>query len=164
VTIRVGIAVSGDADPNSRLDRQESMKETTMSAIHDPDEHSDPLPTAGHAAEFGLASLIMSAVLFLASPMTLILAVQVWRFAHQARGVVHLHAWLARIGVSVALVTAIAAVVFGIRGLRSAIRGRQPRGLCVAGLFMSVAALILWAITAIGVLNATESLLLMHGG
>jgi hypothetical protein len=132
--------------------------------LHEPDDHADPLPTAGHAAEYGLASLIMSSVLFLASPMTLILAVQVWRFAHQARGVVHLHAWLARIGVSVALGTAIAALVFSIRGLRAAIRGRQPRGLCVAGLFMSLAVLVLWAITAIGVLNATESLLLIHGG
>jgi hypothetical protein len=130
---------------------------------NDSEDDLSTIPLSGHAAEWGLASLITGAVLFLAAPITLLLAVQVWRFADQTPKVVHLHAWLARVGVVVVLLLAVASVTFGAVGIRSATRCRQPAGLSVAGLLLSLAAFALWTITAIGLLNTTESLLLIHG-
>ena len=127
------------------------------------EEPTDFLPTSGNAAELGLASVIMGATLFLASPMTLVLAVLVWQFADQEPGVVRLHAWLARIGVSIAFLTAVASTAFAITSIRSGMRHRQPTGLGFAGLVLNLAALALWVVTAIGLLNVTESLLFLHG-
>lgn len=76
----------------------------------------------------------------------------------------HLHAWLARAGVFIALLTSAGSVAFGFMGIRAATHRRQPKGLSVAGLLLSLAAFGLWIITAIGLLNVTESLLHLHGG
>jgi hypothetical protein len=132
-------------------------------APHEPEQVLAFTSTSRHAAELGLASLVMGGVLFLAAPITLLLAVQVWRFADQSPRVVQLHAWLARFGVVIALLTATASIVFGTRGISSAARCRQPMGLSIAGLLLSVAAFGLWVITAIGLLNTTESLLSLYG-
>jgi hypothetical protein len=132
--------------------------------IYDNHERDlEPTSMSQHPSELGLASLIMAAVLFLAAPITLVLAVQVWRFADQSPGTVLLHAWLARLGVSIALLMAMASIVFGVQGLRSALRAGQPTGLSLAGLLLSLAAFSLWIVTAVGVLNTTESLLVLHG-
>jgi hypothetical protein len=106
----------------------------------------------------GFASLIIGAVLFLAAPITLVLTVQVWRFADQSPEVVVLQAWLARVGVSIVLLLAVTSVLFGIQGIRLAMSLGQPAALCLAGLLLSLAALGLWVITAIALLNTTESL------
>ncbi len=95
--------------------------------------------------------------------MILVLAVQVWESANRSSGVVYLHAWLARIAVAIVAAVAVAGVGFGTMAVRCAAARKQPAGLAVAGLSLSVAALLLWAITAIGLLNTTESLLLLYG-
>jgi hypothetical protein len=46
---------------------------------------------------------------------------------------------------------------------RVAAAQHQPAGLALAGLLLSLAACGLWVITSIGVLNTTESLLVIHG-
>jgi FtsH-binding integral membrane protein len=102
-------------------------------------------------------------VLVLAAPITLILAVQVWHFADQTPAVVVLHAWLARAGVSIAALTGLTSLVFGVRSVRSAKSSRDSTGLGWAGLLLSLAALGLWVMTAIALLNTTESLLRLHG-
>jgi hypothetical protein len=121
------------------------------------------VPSGRHAAEMGLASLFLGAVLFLGAPLALILAVLVWQFADKGPGVVLLHAWLARVGVLIALLAAAASVGFGVWGVRTAVQRGQPKGLSLGGLLLSLAALGLWVVAAIGLLNTTESLLHQYG-
>ncbi len=134
-----------------------------MTNFDTTDRDLAPSRDSRHSPELGLASLIMGAVLFLAAPITLILAVQVWAFSDHSPHTVQLHAWLARVGVSIALLTAGASIVFGAQGVRLAFRDGQQAGISLAALFLSLAALALWLVTAIGLLNATESLLRLHG-
>jgi len=115
------------------------------------------------ASEWGLAALTISAVLTTAAPIVLVLAVQVWSSSCHDSGPVRLHAWLARIGVAVALTLAALAVGFGTKAVRCAVKRKQPAGLAVAGLSLSVGAIVLWIITAIALLNTTESLLNIYG-
>lgn len=127
-------------------------------------EHSDSDVGRGrNAAELGMASLIMGAVLFLAAPMTMVLAVLVWRFACEPPNVVLLHAWLARAGVVIGLTVGLASIAFGAGGLRAAKHSHQPRGIAMAGLLLGLAASAAWVIASIGLLNTTESLLQIHG-
>jgi len=115
------------------------------------------------ASEWGLAALTISAVLVTAAPIVLVLAVEVWSSSCRNSGPVRLHAWLARVGVAVALTMACAAIGFGTTAVRYAMNRNQPAGLAVGGLSLSVAALVLWLITAIALLNTTESLLDIYG-
>jgi hypothetical protein len=132
---------------------------------------SEPLPEAlkspqfvdRHAFEWGLAALMISATLITAAPIVLVLAVEVWSFSCRNSGPVRLHAWFARIGVAVVLLLAATAIGFGTTAVRYAVNRKQPAGLAVAGLSLSVAALVLWLITAIALLNTTESLLWDYG-
>ncbi len=111
------------------------------------------------AAELGIASLLLGAVLFLAAPIVLILAVLVWEFACTLPDVVLLHAWLARAGVAVGSLVGIAGIAFAVTGLRAAKRQSRPAGIALAGLLMGIAATAAWTIASIGLLNTTESLL-----
>jgi hypothetical protein len=116
-----------------------------------------------HAAELGLTSLIFAAVLSLAVPMTLALAVLVWRFAEESPNVVLLNAWLARVGVALGGLTGVMGVGFGVAGLKSARTKDQPAGLALGGVLLGIIAFVLWTIAAIGLLNTTESLLRLYG-
>ena len=66
-----------------------------MTNFDTTDRDLAPSRDSRHSPELGLASLIMGAVLFLAAPITLILAVQVWAFSDHSPHTVQLHAWLA---------------------------------------------------------------------
>lgn len=134
-----------------------------MTMPHDSNNHDGDNGRGREAAELGLASLIMGAVLFLAAPMTTVLAVLVWRFASELPNAVLLHAWLARTGVTLGLFVGITSVVFGFLGLRNAKRQGQPAGLARAGLLLGLAANAAWVLASIGLLNTTESLLRMFG-
>ena len=112
------------------------------------------------AFEWGLGSLVISAALTITAPITLGLAVGIWSFSCHDIGPVCLHAWLARVGVAAALIMAVGATGFGTKAVRCALTRKQPAGVAVAGLSLSIAAFILWVITAIALLNTTESLLL----
>jgi hypothetical protein len=122
-----------------------------------------PEPLQRVASEWGLAALSIGGVLIVTAPVVLLLAVQLWEFGDRGSCTVHLHAWLARISVAVALATAMAGVCFGTRAVHYAATRNQPAGLAVAGLWLSVMALVLWVITSVALLNTTESLLLLYG-
>jgi len=115
-----------------------------------------------HAAEWGIASLAIGGVLVLASPMTLVLSAQVWAHSDRTAEVVLLHAWLARVGVGVALLLAITGLGCGVKALHLAFVCEEPAGLAFGGLVVSLAGCLLWVITAVALLNTTESLLILY--
>jgi hypothetical protein len=121
------------------------------------------LPSDCRVTELGIASLIMSAALFLASPRTMVLAALVWRFADTNPGVVLLHAWMARAGVLVGSLVGFASIAFGVQGIVLARRQRRFSATALAGLLLALAASAAWLLASIGLLNTTESLLHLHG-
>jgi hypothetical protein len=102
-------------------------------------------------------------MLFLAAPTTMLLSAQVWAFANRTPGVVLLHAWLARIGVLLALLMGGLSAGFGIAGIRARPRNAGTSRLAIAGLLVSAIAIAVWLITSVCLLNTTESLLLIYG-
>jgi len=122
---------------------------------------STPSPEQyGHRAarDFGIASLIMAAALFLMAPLALILVVQIWAHGDRTPGVVMLHAWLARLGCPAILTVGVASVWLGFAGSKQAKREHTSSVLPLAGLFFGIVAILMWIIAAIGVLNTTESM------
>lgn len=115
------------------------------------------------AAEWGLASLWLGSVIFLAAPIVMVLATLVWAHADNSAQVVLLHAWLARLGVSIAIFSSFIALAFGIKGVRIARHGGENCGLAIGGVAMSVLCLAVWLIAAVVLLNTTESLYFMYG-
>lgn len=114
-------------------------------------------------AESGLASMLIGATVFLASPVMAILAAQIWAHADRTPSVVLLHAWLARLSVCLPIVL----VIFGIQqafvGLRQASNLRCSRSLPLAGLLLNILAFCSWTLAGIALLNTTESILrLVH--
>lgn len=128
-----------------------------------PENPDTPVGNSRDAAELGLAALIMGAVLLVAAPMTMVLAVLVWQFACQLPNVVVLHAWLARAGVVIGLLVGIGSIAFSISALRAARHQRRSVGMALAGLLLDLAASAAWVIASIGLLNTTESLLQIYG-
>jgi hypothetical protein len=120
-------------------------------------------PSSCSANELGWASFFLGAVLFLAAPITMVLAVLIWRFADNGQKIVLLHAWLARAGVLIGLLVGIASISFGVWGLRCAKLRRQPAAIALAGLILAFAAISVWIIAVIGLLNTTESMLFIYG-
>jgi hypothetical protein len=102
----------------------------------------------GAGAQWGLASLAIGSVVFIASPVMLIFNSI---FSHQGRyGVPMGLAWTASmIGVATILAIGIASIVFGSRGWLIAGRERQCPALAVAGTFMSIAAVVSWLIVSV---------------
>jgi hypothetical protein len=111
------------------------------------------------ASDCGLASAIIGATVFLASPLVAILAAQIWAHGDRASSVVELHAWLARIAVGIPYFLIVAGLWFGLSGLRHTGRERTASALPVAGLLLNVVALCGWTLAGIGLLNTTESML-----
>ncbi len=108
----------------------------------------DPLPAFGAGAQWGLASLTIGSVIFLASPILLLFNTI---FAQGGRaGVPMGAAWTASmIGWSLLLLLAIASIGFGIRGIRLACREGQSLALGVAGTCMSIGGFLSWLIAGI---------------
>jgi hypothetical protein len=103
------------------------------------------------AAEWGLASLMMSAVLFLAAPITL-----VFNFLFYQAGPEYLSTSDIRLafpaGILAVLVmwaVCVVSALFGVKGIVAAFGQRQPAGLPLAGVVLSGAALVLWLIVGI---------------
>jgi hypothetical protein len=126
-------------------------------------DHKECSESGHDIAEWGIVSLVVGASLFLTAPMTLQLSVLVWAFSDHAPVTVLLHAWLARIGIVIVLLTAVSGVVFAAKAIRLRWRYRQPLGFAIAGLVLNLAASGLWVITSIALLNTTESLLRLYG-
>jgi hypothetical protein len=102
----------------------------------------------GCGAQWGLASLVIGSVIFLASPVLLAFNTVL---AHGGRyGIPMGLAWTASIiGLVALFALAIANVAFGVRGWIMSRRQRQPVAFGVAGTLMSVAALLSWLIAGI---------------
>jgi hypothetical protein len=111
-------------------------------------------------AEWGMASLITGSVLVLIAPITLLFNLWLWLGRQEA--IPHEHRSLAYTGAVIALavigVLALSSVIFGLRGLVGAFISRQPAGLPLAGVCMSLAAVVLWLIVGVDlimILSAT---------
>ena len=102
----------------------------------------------GCGAQWGLASLVIGSVIFLASPVLLTFNTLL---AHGGRfGMPMGLVWTASIiGLVVLMSLVIASVAFGIRGWLMSRRQRQPVAFGVAGTLMSVAGLLSWLIAGI---------------
>jgi hypothetical protein len=116
-------------------------------------------PPRGWAAEKGLASALLGATVFLASPMIAILAAQVWAHGNRTPDVVLLHAWLARVAFGVPFFLVASGVWLGADGVRHARRTGQSCALPIAGLLLNAAGMCGWILAGIGLLNTTESML-----
>ena len=102
----------------------------------------------GCGAQWGLASLVIGSVIFLASPVLLAFNTLL---AHGGRyGMPMGLVWTASIvGFVALLAVAIASIVFGVRGWMLSRRIREPLALGIAGTLMSIAALLSWLIAGI---------------
>lgn len=130
-----------------------------MDVEFNPVEHL-PL-AAGRCAEYGLASALLGATVFLASPTVAILAALVWAHGDRSPNVILLHAWLARVAVCVPVLLVVAGLWLGVAGIRLANRSEESAALPIAGLLLNVVGLCGWLCASIGLLNTTESLLLL---
>ena len=137
--------------------------ETAFGKSMNPNVATSPANPSHNGRDMAIASLIMAATLIVASPLALILAVQVWKFADQSPNVVLLHAWLARFGCSAIMIVSVVSLWTGLASIRRAKIEGAARTLPNAGEFLSLVALCLWIVTTIGVLNTTESLLRLYG-
>jgi hypothetical protein len=128
-----------------------------MDMDHDSTEQQASLPNGG--AECGLASALLGATVFLASPVVAILAAQLWAHGDRTPNVILLHAWLARAAVSVPILLILTGLWFGASGIHQARRAGASAALPVAGLLLNVMALCAWVLAGIALLNTTESML-----
>jgi hypothetical protein len=110
----------------------------------------------GSGPQWGLASLVIGSVIFLASPVLLAFNTI---FAHSGRyGVPMGLAWTASmIGWSALLILAGVNIWFGILGWRLARRDNQPVAFGVAGTLMAGAAVLGWLIAGIDLILVLAS-------
>lgn len=113
------------------------------------------------SGESGLASTLLGAAVFLASPIAAILAAQIWAHGHRNPDVVLLHAWLIRVGVGVPLVLLAGGFWLGCTGIRQSKQEGHYPALAVAGLLLNSAGLCGWVTAGFGLLNTTESMVLL---
>jgi hypothetical protein len=102
----------------------------------------------GCGAQWGLASLVIGSVIFLASPVLLAFNTILARGGRYGMpmGLV----WTASmVGLVALFALAITSVAFGVRGWIMSRRQRQPVAFGVAGTLMSVAGLLSWLIAGI---------------
>ncbi len=101
-----------------------------------------------HAAEWGLASLLMGGILTILAPIVLIFNLIFW--LHGSQVIAPPQMRLAYKGVIAALalivLLCLLSLIFGIKAWRSARTNYQPAGLGVAGTLISLLALLLWII------------------
>lgn len=109
----------------------------------------------------GLASALVGATVFLASPIIAILAVQVWAHGDRSRGVVEMHAWLARIAVGLPTLLIVAGLWYATIAGQQTKTGYLSRALPVIGVLLNISGLMAWIIAAYALLNTTESMLRM---
>jgi hypothetical protein len=125
------------------------------------DENPKPPLASPAGSELGLAALLIGLSLLVAAPIILILATLVWQFADQTPGIVLLHAWLARVGSALVGVACLSGVAVGGIAVRQARTTRMYRGLAVTGLLFALLGAAATAIAVWGLLNTTESRLLI---
>ena len=101
-----------------------------------------------HAAEWGLASLLMGGVLAIIAPVTLVFNLNFWVRGPRvlAPGDMELAFLAAVVGVTFVLLLCLTSLAFSIKAWRSASANYQPAGLPVAGTLISLLSLGMWVI------------------
>lgn len=112
--------------------------------------------------EWSLAIVVVSATLIVIAPLILILAVLIWAHADRGSGSVLLHAWLARAGCAIAATCSCGNVVSAML-LRRRDSSTRNTAIDLIRIAMAVIAMLFWIIASIGLLNTTESMLIMYG-
>jgi len=112
-----------------------------------------------HAAEWGLASLLMGGILTILAPIVLIFNLVFWLNGPRVIAPPDMH--LAYKGVIAALaliaLLCLLSLIFGIKAWRSARMNYQPAGLGVAGTLISLLALLLWVIVGADLIMIFET-------
>jgi hypothetical protein len=112
---------------------------------------------------FAIVSLAIGGLIFIVAPLTAILAAETWVHSDKSTHVVLLHAWLARVSVAIVTVVSLSSVVLAMQAKRFTTRDHCSFIWTRAALLISIAALLLWLIAAVALLNTTESLLRIFG-
>jgi hypothetical protein len=112
--------------------------------------------TTGDGAQWGLASLIIGAVLLLDASITLVFNTLLWRSGPSGLPLVPAFAG-AVLGLLVVLCLAGFGIRLGVRGWRMAPDGRPPSPLVTAGVATGVAAMILWLVVGIDLIVILSS-------
>ncbi len=106
----------------------------------------------GHAAQWGLASVLTGGLVLLMAPLTLVITILLAAFGPGRMGMdppqITLATWGLLIGLVVVLLLGLAALLFGVAGILSARARGQPMALGLAGLLVSVAGLVLFLFAA----------------
>jgi uncharacterized membrane protein len=114
-----------------------------------------------HAAEWGLASLLMGGILSILALITLLLNLTFWLGSRHGPVLAPADMHLAYKGVIAALaliaLLCLLSLIFGIKAWRSARTNYQPAGLGVAGTLISVLALLLWVIVGADLIMIFET-------
>ncbi len=111
----------------------------------------EPQPSeCGH--DWGAASLALGAVLLIMAPLVVLVIIQGIQLGYPLwnRSELRLAIYLAQVTVSLMLLLCLVALLFGLRGLRTAARRRLALGLPTGGAAVSVMAAFLWIIVALG--------------
>jgi hypothetical protein len=112
--------------------------------------------TAGERAQWGLASLMIGAVLVLAAPVASIFNVVFWRSGPS--GLPKVPAFVgAVVGLGVILGLAGFGIAAGLKGRHRAPGELRPSPLATAGVVTGAAAMILWIVVAIDLLAILSS-------
>jgi hypothetical protein len=110
-----------------------------------------PQQPLGDAAQWGLASLLIGGVLILASCITLVFNVLLWRTGPAGIPIGLAYAG-GIIGTVVVLALGIVGIVFGVRGWLRASSDRACAALPVAGTLTSLVGVVTWLVAAIDLL------------
>lgn len=104
--------------------------------------------TVGESAQWGLASLLISGLLLLAAPVTLIFNILLWQAGPFG---IALGPAFVGAGLSLLVILGLTAcgIAFGLKGRRMAADDRRPSPLTTAGVLTGVAALLLWLVVGI---------------
>jgi hypothetical protein len=117
--------------------------------------------TNRHAAEWGLAAVLLAGLQMLLVPGIVLIAIGIWVFLRDDRGIgandALLISWLCRLGVAVALAGGITTLGIALRAWRST--ANASIALPLAGLVLAIVNLLLWALGAITLLYASENFL-----
>jgi hypothetical protein len=119
-----------------------------------------------HAAEWGLASLLLGAMLSVTALLMLVLNVLLGTMAPQIMGPGDVH--LATVGACFGVAAVVGVASFGMAaasfGLTSAIRRRQPAALPLAGIVACALALLLWLVATVDLFMVLDLMRRVAGG
>jgi hypothetical protein len=134
------------------------------------DAPSAPEPVSGpmnrHAAEWGLAALLIAGFQLLLVPGIVLIGIMMWGVLRNdersGAGDALVWCWLARLGVGFALTACVINLLIALRACVLAYRLRQPAGLPVAGLILALITLPIWILGTIAFLWSTENLRILY--